>query len=206
MSDSLRPHGLWPARSVHGISQARILEWGAIFLLQGIFPTQGLNLRLLHCSRFFFQPPGKPYIYKSSWNFRNNIRITSLNAYCVLFLVAQSCPTLCNPMDHSPPGSSVLGDSSGKNTKVGCHSLLQGIFPTQGSNLGLRHCRRILYQLSHLGSPWILEWEAYAFSRASSWPRNQIMVSALQVNSLPAELLGKPIECLTLVIRDVNTV
>ena len=41
----------------------------------------------------------------------------------------------------------------GKNTGVGSHSLLQGIFPTQGSNLGLLHCRQILYHLSHQGSP-----------------------------------------------------
>ena len=45
----------------------------------------------------------------------------------VLFLVTQSCPTLCDPMDCSPPGSSVLG-----HTEVDCHALLQGIFPTQG--------------------------------------------------------------------------
>ena len=45
--------------------------------------------------------------------------------------VAQSCPTLCDPMDYSPPGSFVHGDSPGKNTGVGCHTLLQGIFPTQ---------------------------------------------------------------------------
>ena len=37
----------------------------------------------------------------------------------------------------------------GQNTRVGCHSLLQGIFPTQGSNLGLLHCRQILYHLKH---------------------------------------------------------
>ena len=52
------------------------------------------------------------------------------------------------------------------------HSLLQGIFPTQGSNPGLPHCRRILYHLSHQGSPRILEWAAYPFSRGSSQPRN----------------------------------
>ena len=52
----------------------------------------------------------------------------------VLCLVAQSCPTLCDPMDCSPPGSSVSGDAPGKNTGVGCHALLQRIFPTQGSN------------------------------------------------------------------------
>ena len=63
-------------------------------------------------------------------------------------LVTQLCPTLCNPMDWSPPGSSVHGDSPGKNTGVGCHALLQGIFPTQGSNIVLMHCRQILYHLS----------------------------------------------------------
>ena len=67
-------------------------------------------------------------------------------------LVTQSCPTLCDPMDCSPPGSSVHGDSPGKNTGVGCHALFQGIFPTQGSNPGLLHCRWILYCLSHQGS------------------------------------------------------
>ena len=67
--------------------------------------------------------------------------------------VAQSCPTLCDPMDCSPPGSFVHGDSQGKTTRGVCHSLLQGIFPTQGSNLGLLYCRWILYHLSHQGSP-----------------------------------------------------
>ena len=47
----------------------------------------------------------------------------------------RSCPTLCEPTDCSPPGSSVHGDSPGKNTGVGCYVLLQGIFLTQGSNL-----------------------------------------------------------------------
>ena len=67
-------------------------------------------------------------------------------------LVTQSCPTLCDPIDYSPLGSSVHGDSPGKNTGVGCHALLQGIFPAQGSNPDLPHCRRILYRLSHQGS------------------------------------------------------
>ena len=57
------------------------------------------------------------------------------------------------PMDCSPLGSSVHGDSPGKNIGMGCYSLLQGIFATQGSNLGLPHCRQILYHLSQQGSP-----------------------------------------------------
>ena len=70
-------------------------------------------------------------------------------------LVTQSCPTLCDPMDCSPPCSSVHGNSPGKNTGVGCRALLQEIFPTQASNLNLMHCRWILYCLSHQGSPHI---------------------------------------------------
>ena len=46
----------------------------------------------------------------------------------------QPCPTLCNPVDRSPPGSSVHGDSPGKNAGMGCRAILPGIFPTQGSN------------------------------------------------------------------------
>ena len=65
---------------------------------------------------------------------------------------AKSCLTLCDPEDCTPPGSSPW-DFPGKNTGVGCHSLLQRIFPTQGSNPSLLHCTRILYHLSHGGSP-----------------------------------------------------
>ena len=55
--------------------------------------------------------------------------------FCMLHAKSlQSCPTLCNTMDGSLPGASVHGASPGKNTGVGCHGLLQGTFPTQGSN------------------------------------------------------------------------
>ena len=71
-------------------------------------------------------------------------------------------------------------NSPGQNTGVSSLSFLQGIFPTQESNPGLPHCRRILYQLNHKGNPRIiLEWVAYPFSRGSSWPRNQTGVSCI---------------------------
>ena len=70
-------------------------------------------------------------------------------------------------------------NSPGQNTGMGSLSLLQGIFPTQGSNPGFPHCRQILYQLSHKGSPGILEWVAYPFSSGSSWPRNWTRVSCI---------------------------
>ena len=73
-------------------------------------------------------------------------------------------------------------DSPGKSTGVGCHALLQGIFPTLALNLHLLcllHCMRILYCLSHQGSTRILEWVAYPFSRGTSWPRNRTGVSCI---------------------------
>ena len=84
----------------------------------------------------------------------------------LLFIVTKLCLTLCGPWN-----------SPGQNTGVASLSLLQRIFPTQGSNLGLPHCRQVLYQLSNQGSLKILEWVAYTFSRGSSWTRNQTRVS-----------------------------
>jgi len=66
----------------------------------------------------------------------------------------QLCPTRCDPVDRSPPGSSVPEDSPGKNTGVGCHSLLQGIFLTQELNLSL------LYHLY---------WQAGFFTTSPTW-------------------------------------
>ena len=70
-----------------------------------------------------------------------------LHKYVLFFFIlvwcwcsdAQSCQTLCNPMDCSPPGSSVHRDSPSKSTGMACHALLQGIFPTQGLNPNLLH-------------------------------------------------------------------
>ena len=67
--------------------------------------------------------------------------------------VAQSCPTLSDPMDCSLTRLLRPWDVPGKNTGVGCHFLLQEIFLTQGLNPGLPHCRQMLYCLSHQGSP-----------------------------------------------------
>ena len=79
--------------------------------------------------------------------------------------------SLCPHGLHSP------WNSLGHNTGVGSHSLLQGIFPTEGSNPGFPYYRQILYQLRHKESPRILEWVAYPFSRGFSRPRNQTRVS-----------------------------
>ena len=83
-------------------------------------------------------------------------------------------------------------NSPGQNIGVGSLSLRQGIFPTQGSNSDLPHCGRILHQLSHKGSPRILEWVAYPFSRGFPDPGIEPGPPALQADSLPTELSGKP--------------
>ena len=70
----------------------------------------------------------------------------------LLFLVSKLCPSLPNSIDVSPPGSSVPGILQAKILEWG-NFLLQGIFQTQGLSLGLLHCRRVLYPLSHQGSP-----------------------------------------------------
>ena len=109
-----------------------------------------------------FSTAAAPFCIVTSgvWKFQS-IHFLISSQYCCSFkflsfwmcLVAQSCPTLCNSMDCSLPGTSVHGDSPGQNTGMGCHALLQGTLPTQGSNLGLPHCRQILNHLSHQGSP-----------------------------------------------------
>ena len=76
------------------------------------------------------------YLHPLSWNpvpltcFHSHIPFSASDTP-VLNKVTQSCPTLCDPMGCSPPGSSVHGDSPGKITRGGCHALLQGIFLTQ---------------------------------------------------------------------------
>ena len=96
--------------------------------------------------------------------YNNNVEGFMLNEImCVCVWLS-----LYDPMDYSWLSSSVHGDSPGKNTGMGCHTLLQGIFPTQGLNPGFPHCRQILYHLSHQESPRILEWVACIFSRGSS--------------------------------------
>jgi len=90
-----------------------------------------------------------------SWRFLAFLSLVgSLGNYQFLLKVkvldAQSSPTLCDPVDYRSQVSSVPSDSLSKNTGVGCHSLLQGIFLTQNRlNPGLLHCRQILYHLSH---------------------------------------------------------
>ena len=109
-------------------SQARLSNW----------TTTTVKIKTASLSLIFLQP----------------FFVLCLAVLCcpVLCLVAQLYPTPCDPMGCILPGSFVHGDSPGKNTGVGCHALLQGIFPVQGSNPGILSYRWILYRLSHQGS------------------------------------------------------
>ena len=113
---------------------------------------------------------------------------TSLH-FSINYVWSESSSVVSNSLQ--PQGLYSPWNSPGQNTGVGSLSLFQGIFPNQGLNSGLPCCRQILYQLSHKGSPRILEWVAYLFSSGSSWPRNQTRVSCIAEFSLPIELAGK---------------
>ena len=140
-------------------------------------PSHFSNLQpnLTHSPSLSTDVLGKHLGEEKKKNLLLNIRRICILVCCCL--VTQSCPNLCDPVDCSPSRSSVHGDSPGKNTGVSYHALLQGIFPTQGSNPGLLHCRWILYHLNHQGSPRILECVACLFSRGSSQPKNRTCIA-----------------------------
>ena len=99
--------------------------------------------------------------------------LTLMVLWKVIVKVTLSYPNL------QPHGLYSPWNSPGQKTGVGSLSLLQAIFPTQGLNPGFPHCRWILYQLSHQGSPRILEWVNYPFCSRFSWPRNRPGVSCI---------------------------
>ena len=112
---------------------------------------------------------------------QNNIKVLPLRtSECDLIWKQVAASESCSVVSNSlwPHGPYSPWNFPGQNTGVGI-SLLQGIFPTQGSNPGLLHCRQILYQLSHKGSQRILEWVAYPFSSGSAQPKNQTGVSCI---------------------------
>ena len=104
-----------------------------------------------------------PFLTKSlslliSVAWRRSLMLLLFQQQCVCVCVCvcsvgQLCPTSCNPVDCNPPRSSIYGIFKGKNTWVGCHFLLQGIFPTQGSNPNLLHWQADSLSLSQPGKP-----------------------------------------------------
>ena len=120
--------------SVHGILQARILKWVAMPFSSGSFWPRGWTL--ISCIA--------------------GVSFATREALLMPVLSHSVVSDSATPWT-SPPGSSVHGDSPGKNTGVGCHAFLQGNFPTQGLNPGLLHCRWILLPAELPGKPvWII--------------------------------------------------
>ena len=89
-------------------------------------------------------------MWKTAWKVFKKLNVLKSR---VKVKVAQSCPTLCNPKDCSPPGSPVHRILQARTLGWVAISSSRGIFPTQGSNQGLPHGRWILYHLSHQGKP-----------------------------------------------------
>ena len=144
---------------------------GCHFLLQGMFLTQGPNPALSRCRQMQVdaltsEPPGKRT--EGGDSLFNFLKVKSESeSHSVMFY------------SFRPHGLYSPGNSPGQNTGVGSRSLLQRIFPTQGLTPGLPHYRQILYQLSHQGSPRILQGVAYPFSRGSSQSKRQTRVSCI---------------------------
>ena len=145
-----------PGSSVRGIFQARVLEWGAIIFSASSNTWQESPSRLVSQNIDTFEE------YWSGINILWNVLPLSLPdvfswldykivAFCHLLHEAWGCwwwwfsHSVFDPMDCSPPGSSVHGISQARNTAMGCYFLLQRIFLTQGSNPCLLHCRHTLY-------------------------------------------------------------
>ena len=97
---------------------------------------------------------------------------------CVLYmLVTHSLSDFLGPHELQPTRLLCPWNSPGKNTRVGCHFLLQGIFLTQGSNRGLLHCTWILYHLSHQGSPTVCYLLTITISFPSQHPKSRPIIS-----------------------------
>ena len=111
---------------------------GSHALLLGIFLTRGLNPGPLHCRQILY------YL---------SLQGSSAQALSVCVLSRSVMSDSLQQHGLQPARLLCPWDSPGKNNGVGCHFLLlQGIFPTQGSNPSLLHCRQILYLLSHQGT------------------------------------------------------
>ena len=122
-----------PGSSVHGTIQTKILEWVAISFARGSSQPRD-QTRVFHIAGRLFTVWATRGICK--WQMKVKVKVT------------QSGPTLCDPKDYT-----VHGNSPGQNTGVSSPSLLQGIFPTQGLNPGLPHCRQIFLPAGPQGKP-----------------------------------------------------
>ena len=149
-------------------------KWSGLpFPSPGDLPDLGIEPRSpeLQADSLPAKSPGKPKT-EQKYTQRDRSMLSCDRLFATLWTVARQAP--------------------GKNTGVGCHALLQGIFPTQELNPSFLHCRQTLYRMSYQGSPRILEWITYPYSRDLPDPEIEPGSPALQADYLPAELPGKP--------------
>ena len=153
------------------LAHSRASQWSA-----SVWPVSVnflcLSSDYITCSSDFPVPSGKPHGMHSS-------QICKICFFLPSSFPSSNLTLLYTPASLSQGFINFPRNSTGQNAGMGSLSFLQGIFPTQGSNPGLPHCRWILYQLSHQGTPRILGWVAYPFSSRSSRPRNQTWVSCI---------------------------
>ena len=119
---------------------------GLSFLSSGDLPDPGIKPKSLHCRWILY-----PWATKEARNIFNK-ELKSVHVcvcVCVCVLVAQSCPSFCNSMDYSPPGSSVHGILQARILECVAVPFSRGSSQSRESNLGLQRCRQILYHLSH---------------------------------------------------------
>ena len=158
-----------PGSSVHGILQARVLKWVAIPFSKGSSPPRDRTWvsciagDTLPCTHLY-HPKQELKHFHHPWKFHLSCYafILSFHPQAITFqflsvcsLITKSRPTVLWPhgLQSVCPGDPLSMGFPRQEYWIGCHFLLQGIFPAQGSNLGLLHCRRILYHLNHQLSP-----------------------------------------------------
>ena len=149
-----------PGSPIPGILQARTLEWVCHFLLQCMKVKSESEVSWTAAFQYWSGVPLPSPMHESEkwkWSLLDgSLPVLEWGAIAfsktlhtpLLCVCAQSCPTLCDSMGCNPPDS-----FPGKNTGVGCHSFLQGIFPTQGWSLGLLHWQVDSLSVSQAGKP-----------------------------------------------------
>ena len=160
-----------------GTFQARTLEWAYPSSMRSSQPKDQTQVSHIAGRYFIIWAIREAQEYWSGWPISSPRDLPDPRSKSNPVLQADSLPA---ELQGKPKeGSSVHRDSPGKILGVGYHALLQGIFPIQGSNPGVLHCRWILYHLSHQGNPRILEW-VFFFPRGTSQPRNQNGVPCIE--------------------------
>ena len=159
-----------PGSSVHGDSPGKNTGVGCLFFILGIFPIQGPNLSLLRCRQILYHwaireaplhSKSIPYLFKHfpvmgiQFRFQMFAPKKKKKEAPIKRLWKWSCSVMSDSWwPHGLQLTRLLcpWDSPDTSTGVGCHFLLQGIFPSQGLKPGLPHCRQTFYRLSHQGS------------------------------------------------------